>query len=179
MKNTFLFFALLFVLQNTSAQEKKIKTFFEGSFKPTFAINENWTLDPDDDETFLNLTGAFVRFGVGYQFGKRFLVSLNAGYDHHIPFAINAFPTYAKLRYNVWTDSERAFFVQVSNGKMWRPSSRFTDGNYFNAGFGYEFESDSRWKPILTFTYHKKQVDGFESSGRLESIAIGIGFRFF
>lgn len=179
MKQFLLSLFLLFILQNSFSQDKKNKPFFEGTVMPTFAINENWTLDPDDDETFLVVTGAFFRLGVGYQFGNRLLLSLNAGYDHHFPYAINAFPTYVKLRYNLWTDFDQSWFFQFSRGKMWRPSARFSDGDYYNIGMGYELESSSRWKPIVTFAYHRKKINGFETTNNLESISLGFGFRFF
>lgn len=179
MKQYLLSLFLLFILHNSFAQDRKNKPFFEGTFMPTLAVNENWTLDPDDDQEFLNVTGTFFRFGVGYQFGKRLLLSLNAGYDHHFPYAINAFPTYVKLRYNLWTDYDQSWFFQYSRGRMWRPSSRFSNGDYYNIGMGYELEADSRWKPIIKFTYHRKKINGFETTNNLESFSIGFGFRFF
>ena len=39
-------------------------------------------------------------------FGDRFSASIHAGYDYHPIHAIHAFPTYAKLRYNLWSDIE-------------------------------------------------------------------------
>ena len=178
MKKLLLFVFTLLIFQNFSAQENKNRPFFEGTFKLTFAINENFTLDPDDDETFLIPTATFFRFGVGYQFGKKFSLSLNAGYDHHFPYAINAFPTYVTARYNLWGDIEGSFFTQFSRGKMWRPSSRFEDGDYYNFGIGWQLFADSRWKPVIKILYHRKKIRGFEESGNLESISLGIGFRF-
>uniref|UniRef100_A0A7S2K333 Outer membrane protein beta-barrel domain-containing protein n=1 Tax=Leptocylindrus danicus TaxID=163516 RepID=A0A7S2K333_9STRA len=179
MKRFFLPLFLLFTIYTSFGQEKKIKPFFEVTFMPTIAINEDYTVDTDDDETFLRLSATFFRLGVGYQFGNRVLLSVNAGYDHHFPYAINAIPTYVKLRYNLWTDFEQSWFFQFSRGKMWRPADRFSDGDYYNVGMGYELESGSRWKPIIKFTYHRKNINGFEDDGVLESISIGIGFRFF
>ena len=176
MKKGLLCIFALFIFQNALAQEKKIKPFFEGSFRLTFAANENFTLD--EDEPLFVPTGTFFRFGLGYMFGDKFSASINAGYDHHFPYAINAFPTYVKVRYNVWGDLEGALFVQSSFGKMWRPSLRYSDGDYYNMGIGVEMETDSRWKPIILLTYHSKKIQGFENSGNLESISLGIGFRF-
>ena len=65
-------------------------------------MNEDFTFDPDDDETFLEASAAFLRLGIGYMFGDRFSASIHAGYDYHPIHAIHAFPTYAKLRYNLW-----------------------------------------------------------------------------
>lgn len=179
MKKLLLFAFTLLIFQNLQAQDKKNRPFFTGSFKLTFAVNEDFTLDPDDDETFLIPTAAFFRFGFGYEFGEKISLSIHGGYDYHFPYAINAFPTYATARYNIWGDREEAMFLQYSRGKMWRPSSRFSDGDYFNFGVGWQLETDSRWKPIIRILYHQKKIRGFEDSGRLESISLSFGFRFF
>lgn len=177
MKKGLLCILSFFIFQNCISQEKKIKPYFEGSFRVTYAANENFT--SDEEESLLIPSGAFFRFGLGYLFGDKFSAGINAGYDHHFPFAINAFPTYVKVRYNIWGDLDGAVFVQSAIGKMWRPSLRYSDGNYYNAGIGLEAESGNRWKMIVQLTYHNKKIPGFENSGNLESISIGVGFRFF
>jgi len=179
MKKLLLLTFSLFVFQNFHGQEKKIKPFFTGSFKLTFAVNEDFTIDPDDDQTFLIPTATFFRFGFGYRFGEKFLLSVNGGFDHHFPYAINAFPTYATARYNIWGGTEDSFFIQYSRGKLWRPSTRFSDGDYSNVGLGWQLESGSRWKPLIKLTYHRKEIQGFEDSGNLDSISLGFGFIFF
>ena len=45
-------------------------------------MNEDFTFDPDDDETFLEASAAFLRLGIGYMFGDRFFASIHAGYDY-------------------------------------------------------------------------------------------------
>ena len=121
MKHLLLSFMFLFVTQNSLSQEKKTHSFFEISTRFTFNVNEDFTFDPDDDETFLEASAAFLRLGIGYMFGDRFSASIHAGYDYHPIHAIHAFPTYAKLRYNLWSDIEDSFFIQYGRGKMWRP----------------------------------------------------------
>ena len=101
MKHLLLSFMFLFVTQNSLSQEKKTHSFFEISTRFTFNVNEDFTFDPDDDETFLEASAAFLRLGIGYMFGDRFSASIHAGYDYHPIHAIRAFPTYAKLRYNL------------------------------------------------------------------------------
>lgn len=145
---------------------------------PSFAINENWTLDPDDDQDFLNATGVFFRVGLGYEIKERFLISMNAGYDYHIPDVIHAFPTYLKLRYNISNVDDNSFFFQYSRGKMWRPAQRFPDGDYDGFGLGYEFESDTRWNLVFELTYHVKDITGFEGIDTIQSLSLGVGFRF-
>ena len=171
---------LLLTLQSTFGQQKKKAIpFFETNLMGTLAINENWTLDEDDDETFFRLSSAFLHVGLGYQFGKRLLISLNGGIDHYSLYDMYTVPAYIKLRFNLWTDVEQAWFVQFSGGTLWRPSDRFADGDYYSFGMGYEIESDSRWKPIISFMYHRKNLQGFPDITAIESLTVGIGFRFF
>ena len=178
MTNILSFLFVFFVLQEFQAQEKRVKPFFSGNFHLTFAVNENFTLDSDDNETFFIPTATFFRFGFGYQLGEKFAISVNGGYDYHFPYAINAFPTYFTGRYNLWGNFEECLFLEVSRGKMWRPSSRYSDRGYCNIGIGWLLESGSRWKPEIKLMYHQKKIRGFEN-GRLESISLGFGFRFF
>ncbi len=179
MKHILLSFFLLSITLSATAQGKKISPFITGSFDVSFTVNENFTLGEDDGESFLIPTGTFFRFGAGYEFHNRFLLSLNAGYDYHFPYAINAFPTYVAARYNIWNNEGDAFFIQYGRGKMWRPSFRYSDGDYYQYVVGWEFESDSRWKPMLQLSYHRKHITGFEDRGVLESLSLGIAFRFF
>lgn len=178
MRKPLLLFLSLFLLQTLQAQDKLVRPFFTGTFHLTFGVNENFTLDPDDDETLFIPTATFFRFGFGYQFGDKFALSANGGYDYHFPYAINAFPTYFTGRYNLWGDFEESFFLEASRGKMWRPSIRYSDGDYYNVGVGWLLETGSRWRPEIKLMYHQKKIRGFEDSGRLESISLGIGFRF-
>lgn len=107
----------LFILQNSLSQEKKTHSFFEISTRFTFNVNEDVTFDPDDDETFLETSAAFLRLGIGYMFGDRFSASIHAGYDYHLRYAIHAFPTYVKLRYNLWSDIEDSFLYSTAEAK--------------------------------------------------------------
>ena len=173
--------AIIFFLlaSNLQAQKKTVCPFFTGTFHLTFAVNENFILNSDDGETFFIPTATFFRFGFGYQLGDKFAISVNGGYDYHFPYAINAFPTYFTGRYNLWGDFEESFFLEASRGKMWRPSFRYSDGDYYNVGIGWLIESGSRWRPEIKLMYHQKKIQGFEDSGKLESISLGVGFRFF
>ncbi len=107
----------LFILQNSLSQEKKTHSFFEISTRFTFNVNEDVTFDPDDDETFLETSAAFLRLGIGYMFGDRFSASIHAVYDYHLRYAIHAFPTYVKLRYNLWSDIEDSFLYSTAEAK--------------------------------------------------------------
>lgn len=178
MKKYSSIFFIFFLFQFAKAQNKTVRPFFSGTFHLTFAVNEYFTLNPDDGEPLLIPTATFFRFGFGYQMGSKFAVSAHGGYDYHFPYAINAFPTYFTARYNLWGDFEESFFLEASRGKMWRPSFRYSDGDYYNIGIGWLLETGSRWRPEIKLMYHQKKIRDFDNSGNLESISLGIGFRF-
>ncbi|MFY0602645.1 MAG: hypothetical protein JXQ93_01765 [Flavobacteriaceae bacterium] len=168
---------LLFITQFTFAQNKKGYSFITTSFNLSLAINEEYTLE-DDDQPLLLPTAIMMRVGFGYQFNKRLGLSFNAGYDNHYKYSIKAIPTYLSLRYHIWENDGDAFFAEYGQGKMWRPIKKYSDGNYYNFGLGWQMSSSSKWKPILRFAYHRKKIAGFEN-GSLDSVSLGFGFTFF
>lgn len=165
-------------LHQLSSQEKLGRPFFTSSFNFTLGINENYTLDPDDGESLIIPAAIFLRLGIGYEFKRRLAVSLHAGYDFHWNYAIDAFPTYTTLRYNIYEREDDAFFIETSYGKMWRPSSRYPDGNYYGFGIGSQIADGKRWNTIVRIDFHRKGLIGFENN-RLDSISLGMGFSFF
>lgn len=177
MTKQLLFIALFFILK-TSCQEKPGRPFFTGSSNITLGVNENYTLNPDDDESLLEPAALFLRLGFGYEFKRRIAVSFNAGFDYHWNYATSAFPTYTSLRFNITEREDDTFFTEVSYGKMWRPSNRYPDGDYYAFGIGAQIAGEKRWNAILRLDYHRKGILGFENN-RLESLSFGIGFSFF
>ena len=178
MKHILLAIALLFTVQSISSQEKKKGfTFFTGSFNLSLAINEDYTIE-DDDQPLLVPTAIMIRTGFGYQFNRRLGISFNVGYDYHYKYVITAIPTYISIKYNLWENDHDAFFAEYGQGRMWRPTPKYPDGNYYNFGLGWQMNTGSKWKPVLQFIYHRKKITGFEN-GNLDSISIGFGFTFF
>lgn len=178
MKNIlFLIFTFIFSIQVLS-QEKLGNPFFTGSSSLSFAINENYTLDPDDGEPLIIPTAIFLRLGFGYEFKKRVAISFNAGFDYHWNYATSAFPTYGSLRFNITEDEDDTFFTEISYGKMWRPSDKYPDGNYYGFGIGTQVAGEKRWNTIIRLDFHRKGILGFENN-KLDSISLGIGFTFF
>lgn len=177
MKNVCILFVLFYAIQITS-QEKIGRPFFTGSSNLTFGINEFYTLDPDDGEPLIVPAALFFRFGVGYEFKRRVAISFNAGFDYHWNYATSAFPTYGSLKYNISEDEDDGFFTEISFGKMWRPSSKYSDGNYYGFGIGAQVAGEKRWNTIVRLDFHRKGIMGFKKN-RLDSISLGIGFSFF
>lgn len=179
MKKTLLVLCVLLRMQTLSAQDNFKKPFFTGDINFTFGLNENYVLfEPDDGEELLEFSALMVRLGVGYQFNKRWLASFNFGYDHHSRFGISAIPTYGALRYNISVDGLDTFFVESGYGRMWRPSNRYKDGNYYKLGVGTQIAGEGRWNVVLKLDFHRKKIAGFKH-GNLDSISLGVGFSFF
>ena len=165
---------------SVSSQDKNRKSFFSSSLSTTFAINPNYTitLNEEGEETLLQPASILLRVGFGYQLNRRWLVSVNTGYDHHLRFGINAIPTFGKLIYNITENDGNTFFMSVSFGKMWRPSPRFENGNYYGLGAGWQIAGDGRWNTILKIDFHRKKIIGFKK-GNLDSVSLGIGVSLF
>jgi hypothetical protein len=169
--------AFLFAVQLAS-QEKLGRPFFKSSFNFTLGINENYTLDPDDGEPLIVPAAIFLRIGVGYEFKRRLAISVHAGYDFHWNYAVDAFPTYTTLRYNISEREDNALFIETSYGKMWRPTNKYPDGNYYGVGIGSQIAGEKRWNTIVRIDFHRKGLLGFENN-RLDSVSLGLGFIFF
>lgn len=177
MKKLLLVVTFLCVIK-ISSQEKIGQPFITGSVNLTLGLNENYTLFNDnDDETLLEPAAAFFRIGFGYEFAKRIVISFNSGYDYHWNYATSAFPAYGSLKYNIKERDDNTFFVEVSYGKMWRPSNRYPDGNYYGFGIGVQAAGTKRWNTIVKLDFHRKGIIGFENN-RLDSVSFGIGFVF-
>lgn len=166
------------MVQLSFSQETYKRPFFTTSLATTLTINENYTLDPDDGEPFLIPNSIILRMGVGYQLHRRILLSVHTGFDHHWGYDITAIPGYGTLRYNITENDGAAFFVETSYGKLWRPTKRFSDGNYSGIGIGFELESTSNRSSSFRLKYHRKSILNFENN-RLDSFSIGFGLSFF
>jgi hypothetical protein len=178
----------LFIATLASSQEKLGKPFITGSVNLTLGINEDYKLFSDADEILFDdapvfndndrslivPAAVFLRAGFGYEFKKKVAISFNAGYDYHWNYAISAFPTYGALKVNII----RSSFVEMSYGKMWRPSPKYPDGSYYGFGIGSQFGGNGRRNTILRLDFHRKGIYGFENN-RINSVSFGIGFSFF
>ena len=169
---------VIFYAGQLASQEKLGRPFFTGSANLTFGINEFYTIEPDDGEPLIVPAAIFFRVGFGYEFKRRIAISFNGGFDYHWNYATSALPAYTSLRYNISEDEDDAFFAEISFGKMWRPSSRYPDGNYYGFGIGAQVAGEKRWHPIVRLDFHRKGIIGFKNN-RLDSISLGIGFSFF
>lgn len=162
----------------SQSQIKEKSTYFIGSISTTFGINQDYNLGEEDNGPFIVPKAILLRTEFGYQFDKRWASSFNIGYDHHFLYSINAVPYYGSVRYNFINKSSAAYFIEGSYGKMWRPSSKFSNGDYYKLGIGLMSISSSRWNGVVKLDFHRKKIVGFKN-GNLDSISLGIGFSFF
>ena len=91
---------------------------------------------------------------------------------------MSAFPVYSSLKFNITEDEDDTFFMEMSFGKMWRPSNKYPDGNYYGFGLGTQIAGENRWNTVVRLDFHRKGLVGFENN-RLDSVSLGIGFTFF
>ena len=159
------------------AQVQERAPFIIGSLSTTFGINQSYNLADEDDLLFIVPKSILMRLEFGYQFNKRWASSINFGYDHHFTYSINAMPYYGSLKYNFNIKSSSVYFVEASYGKMWRPSSRFSDENYYKVGVGLMSLSSNRWNGVIRLDFHRKKILGFKN-GNLDSLSLGVGFSF-
>lgn len=178
MKKLLLLTTVVFLSLQMQSQEKLGRPFFTGLANLTLGINENYTLDPDDEEPLIIPNAIFFRVGYGYEFRKRVAISVNGGFDYHWNYAVSAFPTYFSLKFNITEKDDDTFFTEVSYGRMWRPNIKYPDGNYYRFGVGVQQAGSSRWNTIIRLDFHRKGIVGFENN-RLDSVSLGIGFSFF
>ena len=179
IKTVILTLIAVLIFQFFNAQEKLGRPFFTGDVNFTLGINENYQIGPNDDNGPLVVASAFFfRIGFGYEFKRRLAIAFNSGYDFHFNYAVDAFPTYGSLKYNITERDDNAHFIEVRYGKMFTPSSKYQDGSYFGFGTGIQIAGEKRWNTILRIDFHRKGIVGFKNN-RLDSFSFGIGFSFF
>lgn len=179
MKRIVLAIISMFIFQLSLSQEKVGRVFFLGAVNFTLGINENYQIGPDDDNGPLIVPSAlFFRFGLGYEFKNKIAIAFNSGYDFHRNYDVKAFPTYGSLKYNIREKEGDTHFIEIRRGKMWTPSSTYSDGNYYGIGLGIQVAGEERWNTIFRIDFHRKRSIGFENN-RLDSVSFGFGFTFF
>ena len=174
-------FLLLLLLSSliSTAQEKKQKRFYTFSVCGTVVVNENYVLfDKHDGENLIEMSGILIRNGMGYQFHRRFVASINFGIDFHTRIGMQSIPGYFNVQYNIWEDEGSQFYVNCSAGKLWQLSSAFDNGNYYSAGLGLQIPTVNRKNVIVKLDYHRKSIAGFEN-GNLDSVSLAIGMTLF
>ncbi|WP_420551696.1 hypothetical protein [Tenacibaculum aiptasiae] len=177
-KTTLLFFIALVISFKMNAQNEGKRPFFTGSISTTFGINQKYKLGEEGNGPLIVPKSILLRTGFGYQFNGRWASTFNIGYDHHFTYAINSIPMYASVRYNFIKKASSAYFIESSYGQMFRPSNRFSNGNYYKVGLGILSLSNSSFNGMIRLDFQRKKIAQFRN-GNLDSISLGIGFTLF
>jgi hypothetical protein len=100
MKQTISFILSLFSIIVFSQNDEEIKTnglFYKVSFAVTLTINEDYTINNDEGETFINPNAIFINNTLGYQFDERTSIALNLEYNNYLKQDFNFLPAYLKF----------------------------------------------------------------------------------
>lgn len=190
----FLFVFLLFVTSDIFSQTGQIEElkisgpFYKISLAATLTINEDWTIETDDDEPFLVPSALFINNTVGYQFDKRSLLSLNFEYDWHSKQGLHFFPAYLGFQYNIFhyedvmddgSISQSNMFIRGGYGTFLSLGKSFQKGNMYKFGLGYQIQlSDNNNSILIGLDYTRKRF-GYRTLEGLSSVSIFLEFMVF
>lgn len=172
---------------NKTDQIKISGPFYKISLATTLKINEDWTVETDDDETFLEPSALFINNTIGYQFDRRSLISLNFEYDWHSEQGLQFFPAYLGFQYNI-IHFESGFneyiyqsnvFIRGGYGTFLSLGKSFEKGNMYKFGLGFQGQVDDSNNSILIGLDYTRKRFGYRTLEGLSSISIFIEFMVF
>ena len=185
MKPSALFLGLTFLCFSyiVSSQNDSVKThgvFYKISLATTLKINEDWTIETDDDETFLEPSALFINNTIGYQFDRRSLIGLNFEYDWHSKQGLHFFPAYLSFQYNIISfDSNDNFFIRGGYGTLLGVGKSFEKGNTYRFGFGFQGQADDNNNSLLIGLDFTRKRFGYRTLEGLSSLSIFLEFMVF
>jgi len=173
-----------------SSQNDTIRThgvFYKISLASTLTINEDWTIEPDDGEPFLEPSALFVNNTLGYQFDARTLIGLNFEYDWHSKQGLHFFPAYLGLQYNIlhYEDviegsiSQSNVFIRGGYGTFLSLGRSFEKGNMYKFGLGYQGQVDIHNNSVLIGLDFTRKRFGYRTLEGLSSVSIFLEFMVF
>lgn len=176
-------YTLLFLFSSISifSQTKSEKThglFYKFSLATTLTINEDYTIEPEDGEPFLNPSALFVNNTVGYQFDKRAALGLNFEYDWHSKQGLHFFPAYLSFQYNILAKDNNVF-IRGGYGTLLGISKDFEKGNMYKFGAGTQIFSNSRKSAVLLGLDFTRKRFGYKNLEGVSSVSIFLEFMFF
>lgn len=161
--------------------------FYKISLATTLKINEDWTIETDDDETFLEPSALFVNNTFGYQFDRRSSIELNFEYDWHSEQGLHFFPGYLGFRHNIIhfeeliddRYSQSNFFIRGGYGTLLSLGKSFEKGNIYKFGIGFQGQIDDYNNSILIGLDFTRKRFGYRTLEGLSSISIFLEFMVF
>lgn len=191
--NCFTFVSLLFVTSHIFSQTEPLENvkisgpFYKISLATTLKINEDYTVEPDDGEPFLEPSAFFVNNTVGYQFDRRSLISLNFEYDWHSEQGLHFFPAYLGFQYNIlhFEDlidgniDQSNVFIRGGYGTFLSLGKSFEKGNMYKFGLGFQGQIDDKNNSILFGLDFTRKRFGYRTLEGLSSVSIFLEFMVF
>lgn len=192
MRNRIIVLFILFSISFTYSQEQEAIPFYK---KPRYFVsacgtlvkNPDWYLvnwyifDKEEGETLFNIGGFLIRNGFEVAYTEDILLGVGLGLDFQFnePYGkLFTAPAYFQTRVHLPIDRESPFFVKGGIGKLLKLGKSFEKGNYYNLGLGYDFMEDSdRYVISVLLEFHHKKIPTIVFGG-VNSVSIGVGFRF-
>jgi len=179
--NYFIIICLSFVSLYTYSQTDEEKTsglFYKISLATTLTINEDYTIEPDDGEPFLEPSALFVNNTVGYQFDQHTSIGFNFEYNWHSKQGLHFFPTYLNLQHNLSVDRDVNLFVRGGYGTLLAIGNSFEKGSMFKVGAGIQGGIDNKNNSILIGLDYTRKRFGYRALEGLSSVSIFLEFMF-
>lgn len=176
-----LFILFLFGISQSVFAQDDIKTsgiFYKISLAGTLTVNENYTIETDDDETFIDLNGIFINNTLGYQFDEKSSIGLNLEYDYYIRQYFNFFPAYLNFTYNI-LDFDDKVFVRGGYGRLLDLGKAFEKGTMYTFGVGGRFYDENFKNSWLIGLDFSRKRFGYKQDEKLTSVSIFIEFMLF
>jgi hypothetical protein len=162
------------------SQEKTEKTsgiFYKISLATTLTINEDYTIEPEDGEPFLEPSALFVNNTVGYQFDQRTSIGLNFEYNWHSKQGLHFFPAYINLQHNLSVNRDVNLFVRGGYGTLLKMGNSFEKGSLFKVGAGIQGDIGKNDSILIGLDYNRKRF-GYRTLDGLSSVSIFLEFMF-
>jgi len=172
---------LLFCSLTAFSQTETEKTnglFYKISLATTLTINEDYTIEPEDGEPFLNPSALFVNNTVGYQFDRRTSLGLNFEYNWHSKQGLHFFPAYLNLQHNLFV-TDVNYFVRAGYGTLLQMGNSFEKGNLFKLGFGVQGGVGNKNNSMLLGLDFTRKRFGYKNLEGVSSVSIFLEFMFF
>ncbi len=192
MKNKILILFVLFSISFAYSQEQQTVPFYK---KPRYFVsacgtlvkNPYWNLSNSasfhdgDGEYFFDVGGFLIRNGLEVAYTEDILLGVGLGFDFQFNESYGDLltaPIYFQTRVYLPIHLESPFFVQAGIGKLLKFAKFFETGNYYNFGLGYDsIDEFEKYAISIILEFHHKKIQSIISR-RVNSVSIGVGFRF-
>ncbi len=163
---------------NAQEEEKTKGLYYKISAAITLMLNENYTVDTDDDESLFAANAIFINNSLGLQVDDRISVDINAQIDMHLKQDLRFFPVYFSSQYNLVEDDSN-IFLRAGYGRMFKLTKKFKKGSMYKTGLGIQFFDDNFRNSLLLGLDFTRKRFGFREREKLSSLSIFLEYRLF